>query len=481
MDTLLLLARLALAAVFAAAGVGKMLDLSGSVAAVQGFGLPAKFARPIGIALPFVELLAAVLLIPVSTALAGALIAGVLLVGFLGGMVNSLRKGERPDCHCFGQLHSEPVGPSTIIRNGVLLLVALFIVTGGGSPGHSLLGWRDGETTLVQVVTFGLLVALLALAAQTWVLIHLLGQNGRLLLRMDALETARPEPQVPAPAPQRVAAPSFSASGLDGEQVTLEQLRAPGRPVILLFTDPTCGPCQALMPDVARWQRDHANRLTVAVVTRGSMDDAKAKAAQHGLARVAVEHNKAVSKLFNVTGTPAAILIDQNGAIASDVAAGAEAIRALVSNAAAVPSSNGAPRQVARPQTGQPAPTFSLPDRSGTAVASDALQGQESLLIFWNPGCGFCRRLQPDLIAWSERRPERAPSIVAVTSGTEETTADMAFADRILLDQGFATGRLFGASGTPSAVLVDTEGKIASDLAVGGPSILALLDSRNGA
>jgi hypothetical protein len=47
----------------------------------------------------------------------------------------------------------------------------------------------------------------------------------------------------------------------------------------------------------------------------------------------------------------------------------------------------------------------------------------------------------------------------------------------ILLDQGFNTGQSFGASGTPSAILVDSEGKVASSLAVGGPDVMNLLRS----
>jgi hypothetical protein len=44
----------------------------------------------------------------------------------------------------------------------------------------------------------------------------------------------------------------------------------------------------------------------------------------------------------------------------------------------------------------------------------------------------------------------------------------------VLLDQSFATGQAFGASGTPSAVLVDAEGKVASEVAVGAPAVLEL-------
>jgi hypothetical protein len=35
-----------------------------------------------------------------------------------------------------------------------------------------------------------------------------------------------------------------------------------------------------------------------------------------------------------------------------------------------------------------------------------------------------------------------------------------------------SAGRAFGASGTPSAVLVDAEGKVASELAVGASAVL---------
>jgi hypothetical protein len=42
------------------------------------------------------------------------------------------------------------------------------------------------------------------------------------------------------------------------------------------------------------------------------------------------------------------------------------------------------------------------------------------------------------------------------------------------MDEGFSVGRKFGAGGTPSAILVDEKGMIASDVAVGAPAVLAL-------
>ena len=44
--------------------------------------------------------------------------------------------------------------------------------------------------------------------------------------------------------------------------------------------------------------------------------------------------------------------------------------------------------------------------------------------------------------------------------------------------RGFTIGPKFGVNGTPMAVLVDAEGKIASEVAAGAPDVLAL--ARNG-
>ena len=50
----------------------------------------------------------------------------------------------------------------------------------------------------------------------------------------------------------------------------------------------------------------------------------------------------------------------------------------------------------------------------------------------------------------------------------------MGLSSTIVLDEGFSAGRAFGASGTPSGVLVDPEGKIASEVAVGATWVLEL-------
>lgn len=55
-----------------------------------------------------------------------------------------------------------------------------------------------------------------------------------------------------------------------------------------------------------------------------------------------------------------------------------------------------------------------------------------------------------------------------------EANREMGLRSAVVIDQGFNAGRTFGASGTPSAVLVDADGKIAANTAVGAPAVLAL-------
>jgi hypothetical protein len=80
----------------------------------------------------------------------------------------------------------------------------------------------------------------------------------------------------------------------------------------------------------------------------------------------------------------------------------------------------------------------------------------------------------PDLRDWEAVPQEDAPKLLVISAGTKEANEAMGLGSTVALDQSFAVGRAFGASGTPSAVLVDEEGRIASEVAVGAPAVLEL-------
>jgi thiol-disulfide isomerase/thioredoxin len=202
-----------------------------------------------------------------------------------------------------------------------------------------------------------------------------------------------------------------------------------------------------------------------------------------------------------VGGTPSAVLIGPEGKIATPVAGGAEGIRGLLSYAvgerAQLPMQpQGAHKEQAQGQgqpcpncgkvhataptvpaaqkVGEEAPEVKLSDLEGHNVELADFRGEHTLVLFWNTGCGFCQQMLPDLKEWESQAPEGAPRLVVVSAGTEEAIREMELTSPVLMDQNFATGRAFGASGTPSAVLVDAEGKVASGVAVGVPAVMEL-------
>src|SRR5579862_5563467 len=461
MNGALLLLRLLLSAVFGLAGIGKLADPGGTKQSLADFGAPGFLVAPLTTLLPAIELLCAATLLPVATARWGAVCASVLLLVFIVVIVVSLVRGRRPDCHCFGQMHSSPVGASTLIRNSVLLAASgLVIFHAPDEPAPSYLGWF-GSLTPLDVVT----IALVVLGGLWgWSLYHLLRQNGRLLLRLEAVEeklglNTLAEPGLPVNA----AAPPFRLTALDGPAVTLEALLKARHRLLLIFTEPECNPCDALMPEVGRWQNEYAERLSVVLISRGGADAHRAKALRHGLSNILLQSDRETANAYRADGTPSAVLV-RDGKIASPLAAGADAIRALVALATV-------PDPLA---PGQPDPALVLPDLDGNPINLRDFRGQLTLLLFWNPSCGFCQEMLPDMTAWERTRTDSAPRLLVVSTGDAETNRAQGFLSPVLLDQKFEAGQLFGAQGTPAAVLLDSDARVASGVRVGAVEVLGL-------
>jgi thiol-disulfide isomerase/thioredoxin/uncharacterized membrane protein YphA (DoxX/SURF4 family) len=498
MDPGLLVARLLLAAVFAAAGLAKLFDLAGSRKLVTDFGLPAVLAAPVGILLPLAELITAASLIPAASAWWGAVGALVLVLVFVTGIAVNLAHGRKPDCRCFGQLHSEPVGWRTLAHNAALAAIAGFVVwQGADNAGLSAVAWL-GHLTAWQAVGISTgAFAAMVIAAQAWFLLQLFHQHGRLLLRMDALESALPgvgmmptrihHPHMPPQGlPVGAPASAFRLPDLSGEAMGLDDLSTKGTPTMLVFVDPSCGPCAALIPDLARWQHQYQDEFTLALVSRGTPEENRAKLGEHSDLRVLLQEKYEVAEAYQAHGTPGAVLIRSDGTIGSPVAMGPEAIRHLLLRVveARTPLPGALPDQLNRNPAalappglsfGTPAPAPQLPDLAGKRVTLEDLGGQPTALLFWHPGCGFCARMLPDLRRWEADPPVGAPRLMLISGGAVETNRAMGLRAPVLLDQGFTVGRAFGAGGTPSAVLLDADSKVASSIAVGADQVLALL------
>lgn len=81
--------------------------------------------KPIAPLVVAAELAIVLLLVtPSRTAgLAGFVLAGLLLVGFVGGIVRAMSVGNTRPCRCFGR-SAKPLGRQHVIRNALLIAVA---------------------------------------------------------------------------------------------------------------------------------------------------------------------------------------------------------------------------------------------------------------------------------------------------------------------------------------------------------------------
>jgi len=504
MEIVLLIARLLLAFIFGLAGATKIADLASARKAAISFGIPEKLAVPLGSGLPFLEMLIGLALLPTNTAWLGAIGALGLLLVFAAAIAVNLAQGQAPDCNCFGQLHSKPVSWSVFSRNLVLAAIAtLIVVQGKMGSGFSAFNWL-GDMKAGEIATLVLsIVAVSLLTAAVVYLRRLISQQTTLVARIEAMKKVIDEDYVEPPLqredaagpreglPVGAPAPRFSLQSIGGQQVTLEDLLSNRNPVLLLFVSPNCSPCKTVLEAVGPWERDYRKQMTIALLSKGDPKEIHQRMLSYGATNLLLQGESSVAADYEVKWSPAAVLISREGKVASEMTYGDEAIRALVDQTVAagpglvaVKASNGALGHVSfsgtQIEVGESAPSFSLPDLNGAVVSTQDLLGEDTLLLFWDPGCRFCQAMFEDLKAFEQNPPKGAPRVAIIASGDTEQIRARArdFESLSLLDPDFTTGQLFGSNSTPSAVLIDRDGRIASKIAIGERNVLALAGVR---
>ncbi|MEQ4301016.1 MauE/DoxX family redox-associated membrane protein [Plantactinospora sp. B6F1] len=93
--------------------------------------LPDRFVRPLALGVVGAEAAVCVLVtVPSPAAVLGLVLAAGLLVAFAVGVLAAIVRGERTPCRCFGA-STLPLGPSHVVRNIALALVAVLGATIG--------------------------------------------------------------------------------------------------------------------------------------------------------------------------------------------------------------------------------------------------------------------------------------------------------------------------------------------------------------
>jgi uncharacterized membrane protein YphA (DoxX/SURF4 family)/thiol-disulfide isomerase/thioredoxin len=322
MDWIELGARVLLAAVFMTAAVGKLADRTGAQRALEGFGVPRRWTGGFARLLPLAELAAALALMFRASARWGAAAALILLTAFVVGIATAMSRGEAPDCHCFGQIHSAPAGWRTLSRNLVLGLVAVLVVAHG--PGSRIGGSISAGSSadLVAAAAAAAIIALAAVATQLWV------TNRD--LRRDLTRDQEALAAFPAGLPVGSRAPRFELSSIDGRKVALDDLLARGRPIAIAFISPSCVSCRTMLPDLARWQKTLADRITIAPVAVGTASGIRELAEEYGLEEVLMQRDAEVFQMYRAAATPSVVMVTADGRIGSRIRSSHAVVEAAI-------------------------------------------------------------------------------------------------------------------------------------------------------
>lgn len=121
-------------------------------------------------------------------------------------------------------------------------------------------------------------------------------------------------------------APEFTLPALDGSEISLASYR--GRRVLLVFSDPQCGPCNELLPKLEKLHRGEGPE--VLLIGRGEREVNQEKARTLGLTfPIVLQRSWEISRAYAMFATPIGYLVGEDGVLVEDVAVGGNAILAL--------------------------------------------------------------------------------------------------------------------------------------------------------
>lgn len=349
---------------------------------------------------------------------------------------------------------------------------------------------------------FGTILPWLLIAVGTWLGYQIVRQNGRILLRLDSIERQlRPRTapkREPSGLPLGSAAPDFELPDLAGISHKLSDYR--GQHVLLMFFNPACGFCTKMADDLAALSATGHETLAVPlVVSTGDLDTNRTLVKQHGIRCDFLRQKQMeVASQYRAQGTPMGYRIDPDGLIASELLVGAEALLQRIRiNAVQPPKKpvNPSRKSISHGKASQPslgrsrlnrdglktgdkAPEFRLPRVEGGELALEDLRGERVLLVFSDPECGPCDDLAPHLQHIHQQRSDLKVLMIS----RKEAERNLAKATRlgltfpIVVQKQWEISLQYAMFATPIGYLIDEQGILLRDVAVGVAPILALAE-----
>ncbi|MBL0749143.1 MauE/DoxX family redox-associated membrane protein [Nocardioides baculatus] len=307
---------LTLSAVLLTSGAAKLRDARATQDAFVALRVPSVVpVGPSAAALPWAEIVLAVLLLvsPAAVAWLPAALVLLLMLAYTALIARALRFDESVSCSCFGSIGSHEVGPRTLGRNILLSVIAaivLWYALQGGSAVDAFgelgaAGWWALLATAAAVA-----VALLVAAAS----------SSAHSAERDVLQDAEIADYERQPIPYGV------VHRLDGHPLTLvEAATSQARLVIALNAN--CGPCVRTGEKIDEWARRLHPVIGVIVV----YPDEHAARGQtgHSPELSTYEPDWNVRRVFGLL-PPSAVLLGADGFLAGGPVSGEDEVRDLV-------------------------------------------------------------------------------------------------------------------------------------------------------
>jgi peroxiredoxin len=251
--------------------------------------------------------------------------------------------------------------------------------------------------------------------------------------------------------------------------------------------------------DLAALPIDGANgRAVPVVVTTGDADENRKFTERHGIRCVVLlQEQMEVAHQFRAQGTPMGYRIDSAGRIASELTVGAEPLLELANGTKSHHHESGGNGKVAAShgkqvdpslahsrlnryglKAGTMAPDFRLPRIDEGELSLADLRGRCTLLVFSDPNCGPCDELAPQLEELHQQRPDLQILMVSRrdAEATRAKAASLGLSFPIVMQNQWEVSLKYAMFATPIGYLIDEQGIILRDVAVGVGPILALAE-----
>ena len=312
MSAPLVLPYLVLAAVLLLSGVAKLADRRATEDMFVSLQVPLLPAAPSARVLPYAEIALGLglLVVPAPAVTAVAVATVLLFLAYWGLIARALTFDPPVSCACFGRLGGHRVTVGTLVRNTILVALAVVALVAATQGVDALDALRDADAA-----DAGWLALVAATVALVW-----------LVARTDPTD-APPVTVDEEGDYERVRIPYGVLEDTAGEAHTLREL-AVLQARMLVMISRGCGSCTRTAQRLDEWATALDGRIAVHAVYKTMPDPGDLLLHRREL--VMREPDGNVSRVLGTIGTPMAVLLGTDGLLAGGPVVGEDAIFELV-------------------------------------------------------------------------------------------------------------------------------------------------------